>query len=414
MMRLALVYDYPLRAAGGRLWTHRSYGTYVDALAPHYARLLLVAPLAPSEQTLQLQHCLRAPNAELMPLPYYTRWVSSAPATAALAGLLLRRRAAWDALYVRIPCPLALPAFAVATLLRRPLLLHVVGDLLAQMSTYAAPLQPIARTAGLAMEGATRAMAGHALTITQGSVLAARYSRPGRPAHSIIESTASEEDLWVRRAVRPHAPARILCVAALLEKKGLQHLVDAVGALQARARLTLTLAGAGPFEQRLRALVRQHNLTECVRFTGALGSEEALRAEYRAADLFVLPSLAEGVPRVLLEAMAQSLPVISTRVGGVGDIVDDGTNGLLVEPASPTALVDAMWRLLTDDALRQRLITNGPMTARRYSREAHARSLTRLLTAYVHHRYPLLTPLAAGAHQPLDPTASAPGGSPPC
>ncbi|MBT6853960.1 MAG: glycosyltransferase family 4 protein, partial [Nitrospina sp.] len=74
-----------------------------------------------------------------------------------------------------------------------------------------------------------------------------------------------------------------------------------------------------------------------------------------AADIFVLPSLLEGTPNILLEAMACQLPVVATAVGGVGCVIEDGENGLIIPPRSDTRLAEAVISLLQDPALRERL-----------------------------------------------------------
>jgi len=75
----------------------------------------------------------------------------------------------------------------------------------------------------------------------------------------------------------------------------------------------------------------------------------------RAADLFVLPSLQEGLPNALLEAMASGAPIVATRIGGVVDIADDGVDALLVTPGDPMGLAGAMGAMLGNNALRERL-----------------------------------------------------------
>jgi len=91
--------------------------------------------------------------------------------------------------------------------------------------------------------------------------------------------------------------------------------------------------------------------------------------EYRAADVFVLPSLMEGFPRVLYEAMSQGVPVIATSVGGIPDIVKDRDNGLLVVPGSPDRLAEAIRTALVDDELRAKIVTNGYETVEKLLRK---------------------------------------------
>jgi glycosyltransferase involved in cell wall biosynthesis len=96
----------------------------------------------------------------------------------------------------------------------------------------------------------------------------------------------------------------------------------------------------------------------------------------RAHDLFVLPTLpGEGVPRVLLEAMAAGLPIVASDVAGVPSLIADGVNGLLVPPGDPAAIADALDRLLRDGALRRQVVENGFTLARAHTTEAHANKI---------------------------------------
>jgi len=123
-----------------------------------------------------------------------------------------------------------------------------------------------------------------------------------------------------------------------------------------RSQIRLRLCGTGPYEGELRRQVREAGLDEQVEFAGLIAYDEIPR-QLRQSDVFVLPSLQEGLPLSLLEAMASGLPVVATAVGGIPGVVKDGVNGLLVPAAAPAALRDALVRLLANPALRQRLGT---------------------------------------------------------
>jgi glycosyltransferase involved in cell wall biosynthesis len=148
---------------------------------------------------------------------------------------------------------------------------------------------------------------------------------------------------------------RFLCVGRLCPAKG-QHLLLAACALLAGKGLAFTLVfiGDGPDRQSLRALCTELDLDPVVTFRGALGQEE-VRQEYRAADIFVLPSFAEGVPVVLMEAMAMAKPVVSTRITGIPELIDDGVDGLLAVPGDVDDLAVKLALLRGDAAFGQRL-----------------------------------------------------------
>jgi colanic acid/amylovoran biosynthesis glycosyltransferase len=136
-------------------------------------------------------------------------------------------------------------------------------------------------------------------------------------------------------------PLRILCVSRLVLGKGLTLLFEAARGVDAE----IVLVGDGPERQRLER--RAAELGVDVTFTGAVGQDE-IRRHYAEADVFCLPSFAEGVPVVLMEAMASGLPVVATRITGIPELVEEGVSGLLVRPARADELAVALGELADD------------------------------------------------------------------
>jgi glycosyltransferase involved in cell wall biosynthesis len=164
---------------------------------------------------------------------------------------------------------------------------------------------------------------------------------------------------------RPSEAAResalFLTVGRLIEKKGITHLVEACRLMAARGRrFRCLVVGQGPDEGALRAQIAEAGLTSCVELLGAL-AQQRVRELIGQASAMVLPCVVsdsgdrDGLPTVLLEALAGGLPAISTTVAGVPEIIEHETSGLLVPPADPSALANAMERLLDQPDLRARL-----------------------------------------------------------
>jgi colanic acid/amylovoran biosynthesis glycosyltransferase len=161
------------------------------------------------------------------------------------------------------------------------------------------------------------------------------------------------------RAPLEGRPARILTVGRLAPQKGQAVLIEAVALLRRSGReVELTIVGDGPKRAGLEERARELGVADRVRFAGAVGQDE-IRRHYAAADVFCLSSFAEGVPVVLMEAMATGLPVVAPRIMGIGELVEDGVGGLLVRPARPDRLAAALERLLADPGLRARLGAGG-------------------------------------------------------
>lgn len=137
---------------------------------------------------------------------------------------------------------------------------------------------------------------------------------------------------------------RLGTVALFRPRKGVEVLLEAMAELR-KSGVMATLRAVGPFEtrayeQQVHELVRKLGLTDCVHWTGFRSD---MPAEFRCMHVFVLPSLfGEGMPMVVLEAMAAGLPVVSTRIEGIPQVVRDGIDGLLVEPGSSARLAEAL------------------------------------------------------------------------
>jgi glycosyltransferase involved in cell wall biosynthesis len=151
------------------------------------------------------------------------------------------------------------------------------------------------------------------------------------------------------------APQRLVlgAVGRLSPEKGFDLLIRSVhGLLQDGVDVELVIAGDGDDEPRLRQLIAELGVHDRVRLLGFFADP---RAVYEALDLFVLSSLREGLPNVLLEAMALDLPVVATRIAGIPRLIDDGHNGLLIAPDNADELTQALTRLAGDAGLRMQL-----------------------------------------------------------
>jgi glycosyltransferase involved in cell wall biosynthesis len=166
-------------------------------------------------------------------------------------------------------------------------------------------------------------------------------------------------------------------VGRLEEQKGHAHLMAALPELRREIpELAVLLVGEGRRQEDLRRQVRDLGLEGTVRF---LGTRRDLPEIYRALDLFVQPSLWEGLPLALLKAMGAGLPVVATRVSGSREAVVDGVNGCLVDPGDPQALARAILALHRHPEARRRLGEAARRTvAEKYSLEAMLRRLEEL------------------------------------
>lgn len=147
------------------------------------------------------------------------------------------------------------------------------------------------------------------------------------------------------------AALRLISIGHLSRVKGYPLLIEAVHQLRSRGKnVELIIVGEGACRGELEALIAKLDLGDAVRLAGACNHDRV--PEYLASsDIFVLSSFLEGVPVVLMEAMAMQLPCVATRITGIPEIIQDGIEGLLVPPGSAECLAEAIERLVDDEAL---------------------------------------------------------------
>jgi glycosyltransferase involved in cell wall biosynthesis len=183
---------------------------------------------------------------------------------------------------------------------------------------------------------------------------------------------------WVHEGqIREHGregirrPCNVLFAGRLVALKRTNLLLDAIAQLRGQGEsVRCTVVGDGPERSSLERQAVSLGIAQQVIFAGwlqVLGKE--MLAAYDAADVFCLPSFSEGLPLVLIEAMARGVPVVATAVSGTPELVNHEQSGLLIPRDDLPALVASIRRLMTDAELWRRCVTNGYAVARRHAYE---------------------------------------------
>jgi colanic acid/amylovoran biosynthesis glycosyltransferase len=188
------------------------------------------------------------------------------------------------------------------------------------------------------------------------------------------------------RATFSTDPPLIVAIGRLIAKKGFANLIRACALLVERGRsFRCEIFGEGPLETQLRAQIEDLGLRERIQLPGPKPQHE-LRARFATANVFVLPSVPEAdggmdnLPTVIMEAMATGLPVVSTRIGGIPEMVVENETGFLVHPEDAVALAGAIEKVINDPSLGQRLGQAGYERAQKlFSIEKNVRELCALL-----------------------------------
>jgi len=235
---------------------------------------------------------------------------------------------------------------------------------------------------------AIRAMCERAFgIITIGPELAKKYAPESTPTLINTNHLLEEAEYTKRTDHDLGDPPIFLFVGALEKSKGVFDLFEALARLHREGRrFAMRLAGTGSRQGELQAFARAHGFAEEVAFLGMLPHGSPLFEQYRQADLFLLPSLTEGVPRVTHEAMAMGCPVLATDVGSIPWQLRDGA-GLLVPSNDPAALAEAMARILDEKDLRERLSSRGYQRALEHTLEKQQQDIELYFRQRINHLF---------------------------
>jgi glycosyltransferase involved in cell wall biosynthesis len=150
------------------------------------------------------------------------------------------------------------------------------------------------------------------------------------------------EDFPESKKMKIHTPIEICCVGSIADRKGQQFIVEALKRLTKveRSLIHFSLLGDGAMKIPLEKECQLHGLQQAISF---VGETKDVQLYLNKSDIFILPSKDEGLPMAIIEAMRSSLPIISTRVGGIPEMIEHGYNGILIEPNA-----EALYHVLKD------------------------------------------------------------------
>lgn len=188
-----------------------------------------------------------------------------------------------------------------------------------------------------------------------------------------------------RDGSEPARPVRILSVGRAVAKKGYRGLLDALAALPPTLHWEMAHIGTGPLLAAYKAQAQTLGIADKIHWRGPQSQQTVIDA-YRRSEFFALNCRIaadgdrDGLPNVLMEAQSQGLAVVSTRLSGVPELIEDGVNGLLVAPDDSNALAAALSRLITDPLLRQQLGDTGrQIVTERFDKDKNFAPLYRLV-----------------------------------
>jgi glycosyltransferase involved in cell wall biosynthesis len=370
-----------------RISTDRSFFLFLCEVGARFDRVVMfgrtVYSDVPSEYVLPAE-------IELVDLPHYANLRRLFEVLGAVRGSLTgfwRGLDRVDTLWVFGPHPFALLLVALALVRRKRVFLGVRQDSVPLYRTRLPALRW--RPAIVVLQGLDnlyRVLSRRLPTTVQGEELAIRYGGLRPNLLAITESVVRARDVVAAPPERDWSQQiELLTVGRLETEKNPLLLVEALARLESErpGRFRLTWVGRGPLDEAVRGRAAELGVLDRIDFRGYVPFDGGLLDLYRMAHIFVHVSLSEGMPKVILEALAAGTPIVATDVGGVKAALGGGTAALLVPPDDLEALVTAVLRVSEEAEVRGRLVRRGLELASRLTLEAQAESVARFMDRHL-------------------------------
>lgn len=387
MTRLGLWTDSVYQDRGGRVYSNEAtyqFLRFAGKVGERFDQLVVFGREAPDDVPTRFE--LPGRDNRLAPLPYYASLRDVPGVLRALPGLaaaIWRGLGRVDVMWVIGPYPFS-GIFVLLGLLRRKRV--VLGVRQDTMQYYRARLPHRALSPLLGplwlLEAFYRVMA-RVLPITAvGDAIARRY---GAPRKGVLEYVTA---LTPRSEVAQGPPAlnwsgrlRLLCVGRIEPEKAPLLMVEALAELERRhpGRYSVIWAGTGRLAEATRARAEELGVGELLELPGYVSYEPDLRLLYREVHMLVHVALTEGLPQVVLQAMAAGTPIVASDVGGVRAALDGGAAGLVVPPGDRSALIRAIEETTDDGPARDRRVERGLELARERTLEGESERVARFL-----------------------------------
>jgi glycosyltransferase involved in cell wall biosynthesis len=370
-MRLG-IYHEPVHTDGQTFDTYGAYARYVLEFAKHFDHVTVFAPV--TSKTTYFSGCpLERQNLTVVPLPYFETHAQAYRHAVTIARIFRTNAGALDVINCRGTAPLAYLLWWFTRRRKVPFIYHFAADpfeVLDRSPVYRGIYGRFARFAYGIEFSVQKYIMRRNYSFTSGNAIYERFRQITPNIEPLVTSSLLNEDYYLRKDCCTADELRLLYVGRLKAGKGLEYLIQAVNILRSSgSNPKLDIVGEGDQIASLSQLARELKVSDGVHFHGFVVMGPALNQYYNSADVFIYPSLSEGSPKSVLEALGHSLPVIATPVGNVPEMLDNGQRGILVPLRDPQAIAQAVIRLVEDSAHRRVCIQEGYAFAKEHSVE---------------------------------------------
>lgn len=289
-----------------------------------------------------------------------------------------------DVVFLRLPSPACLIAFPMAKFYRKSIVSYYASDIKTVVfsgSKYKGTMKWIARFAADFIFRLFKLLVKNSDTAIFLSKELMNKHRHKNKYYAFASILKKEEIIFKNTGIFAQKEKMGLVYAGrLTHEKGLKYLLKAMPLLlQNKHQVCLTLCGDGPQRSELEQMVVDLGVEEYVEFKGHVSSRRTLGDIFSNHDVFVLPSISEGTPKVLIEAMAKGLIIVASNIGGIPNVVTNYWNGILVKEKSGEEIARAVKSVVNNKSLCEKLIANGYEFAREHTMECQARKIAEII-----------------------------------
>lgn len=389
-MRLGFYYHIPALSKNNGIYVPGYLGRFIDSLASSCEQVTCFLHSPRTDEISRMDYQILSSNVRLVEIGPHTSVMERTVMSRKYVSLVKRHTTEMDVLLVRGPTPL-LPALANASSVPTALLL--VGDYLTGIADLPQPRwrKEIIRIWSYWNKSGQNRAVRRSLTFVNSRALYNELKDKTPDLQEIRTTTLTQDDFFPRSDVCQTQPYRLLYVGRMDRAKGLLQMVGAVSLLVERGEdVTIDLVGwaerSDPILDEIQAFANAKRIADRIHFWGPYPLGPELFKFYQQADIFLIASLAsEGFPRAIWEAMANSLPVVATRVGSIPAFVEGAAE--LVLPGQADALAEGILRLIRHPELRQELIAKGFELARGNTLEVQGTAMIGKIEAWLEGQY---------------------------
>lgn len=386
MNLLTIYYSMTFHKYNGEYYCNGAFGRYLDELAKNIDKIILCVPVKEVKSSKYSDYKIISKNIKFQEMPDYKNVIGSVKYIIPSTIRLIRFSKEWRGqTYIRWPSPYSYIVYILSKFNKIETNIHIVGDSKAVVlngSKYRGIIKSIAISYANLQDIMLRKMMKKSTNISNGTGMRRIYSDLKINVSEIRTSTIMKEDIYERKNIFNNCEKiKILYVGYLRQEKGVSYLLKAIKELEniTDKRIELDIVGDGEEYEVLKKLSKDLGIENKVNFKGYIPLGKNLFDIYKENDIFILPSLSEGTPRVLIEAMANGLVVVATDVGGIPYTIKHNHNGILIKSASSNDISRNIKLIIENTEETNNIVENAYEFVKFNTLEAHCDEIIQIM-----------------------------------